>query len=707
MKKLLFVPIVLLLHFHSAAQDIKIYFHNIGYQAVIGTSSVFIQIAVTSTNPIASVTADIEGRDTALVYNEATTFYEGTISLTGLVSPDTVTLKITATDVLNNQQTASQPIIYDLRPVITLISPLNESVARPKITVKAKVDYYDSCILWIKFNTSQEIYLYKGKIKDSGEVTLDLSAYDGTVGILYVTIADRRGRGVNLALQNIYVESSPLLSEVYAADTLIMDFNYNKIFVRRDSSNHPTIIDIGTNERAEIPIDGDVDRNAVITPFGAIFNIDTDISPYYSIHEFNRGNLYDLGKTYASYFKTCGNYALWLDNVDFTSRVFFRDLSTLSTTKMPTDEVNSGDIAANGVMAYSAGLYAQKVFKYQNNNIVKLDDPSDNTSMYEPVTDGNYIVYTKADTHPSIYFYDGQSYTALGDIPYSSYYKTYPYLANNKFIAYSKSDSLFKSQAWLRDSLGNIKQQTFFKNGCGIEFLNADGDMMLKSNRRYLVLKSGETFEIGSSQFGTPYYRDSSWYISIGRMLYKINPSHVLPVKLLSFTAQKQGIGNLLKWSVAEDNNCNYIAIERSTDARSFYSIGKINVTSHGTLINYSYTDNNPAATINYYRLKIVDKDASFQYSEIKKVDNSVNFSAVISPNPAKASVDLKISSIGSFTGFIDIIDMNGRLIQSQKKLISSGISIHNFNITSLDKGIYYMRIKNGSNYVSLKFVKL
>ena len=195
---------------------------------------------------------------------------------------------------------------------------------------------------------------------------------------------------------------------------------------------------------------------------------------------------------------------------------------------------------------------------------------------------------------------------------------------------------------------GHYQTTDIFKNGCGIEFLNADGDMMLKSNRRYLVLKSGETFEISSSQFGTSYYRDSSWYISIGRMLYKVTQAIFYLLNCCLYRT-KQGLTNMLSWSVTEDNNCSYIDIQRSTDARSFSSIGKIDATSHGTISNYSFTDHNPAATVNYYRLKIVDKDASFQYSEIRKVDNSVNFSAVIYPNPAKNNLDLKISSLGSF----------------------------------------------------------
>ena len=337
-----------------------------------------------------------------------------------MVSPDTVALKVTATDVLNNQQAASQMIIYDLRPVIKLISPLNESVARPKITVKARADYYDSCILWISFSeTGYDNYIYKGKIKDSGEVTVDLSAFEGIVGVMHVTIADKRGRGVNLALQNIYVESSPLLSEVYAADTLIMDFNYNKIFVRSDSTKHPSLIDIGTNERTSIPVTEEIYYTAYVTPFGAMFSGSDSITHFGISFDFNNGNLYRLGDVGSNHFKTSGNYAVFLDeyNYSYGPRVYFRNLATLSNTKMPTHYVYTINIAEDGTMVYSAGEFAQKIFKYKNNSIVKLDDPSDNTSMYEPVTDGNNIVYTKADTHPSIYFYDGQSYTALGDIP--------------------------------------------------------------------------------------------------------------------------------------------------------------------------------------------------------------------------------------------------------------------------------------------------
>lgn len=708
MKKPLFLPLFFLLHFHAYAQEINIYFHNIGDLALIGTDHVFIQIAVTSTNSIASVTAEIEGRDTALVYNEATTFYEGTLSLAGLPANDTVALNITAVDVLNNKQTASRRIIYDLYPVITLLSPLNQSVARPLITIKAKVDYWDSCILWIKYNTSGEVYLYKGKMKDSAEVTLDLSAYNGIGAGMTITIADKRGRGSNIYVPYIYVESSPLLSEVYAADTSIMDFNYNKIFVRRDSTKHPAIIDIGTKERTTVPVDGDIHDKASITPFGAIFNFYNQTSQDYVVEEFNQGNIYQLSKNYSSYFWTKGNYVSWVDYVNSRYRIYFRDMSKLSQSELPpaNADVTTGDIADNGFLVYAAGNNMYKLYSYQNGIVTKLGDTSDNKSTYAPITDGNFVVYTKIDTTSLICLYDGQSHSVIGN--YNSYpYYTFPYLANNKFIAYIKPDSLKKNQVWLRDSLGITKQQTFFKNSCGIEFLNSQGDMMVNAGRRYLVLRSGETFEIGFSNFGKPYYRDSSWYVTIGRMLYKITPSHILPLKLLSFEAQKQGAVNTLAWSVTNDNNCSYISIERSTDARNFYPIGEINATSHGTLTNYNYTDNNPLPGANYYRLKIVDKNATFQYSAVREVDNTVNLSVLLFPNPTRNSFDLKVNSINTFDAFIEIIDMKGKVVFTQKKSISAGTSIHNFNIVGLNKGVYYLRIEGGSNRVNLKFVKL
>ena len=114
-----------------------------------------------------------------------------------------------------------------------------------------------------------------------------------------------------------------------------MDFNYNKIFVRSDSTKHPSLIDIGTNERTSIPVTEEIYYTAYVTPFGAMFSGSDSITHFGISFDFNNGNLYRLGDVGSNHFKTSGNYAVFLDeyNYSYGPRVYFRNLATLSNTK--------------------------------------------------------------------------------------------------------------------------------------------------------------------------------------------------------------------------------------------------------------------------------------------------------------------------------------------------------------------------------------
>lgn len=98
-----------------------------------------------------------------------------------------------------------------------------------------------------------------------------------------------------------------------------------------------------------------------------------------------------------------------------------------------------------------------------------------------------------------------------------------------------------------------------------------------------------------------------------------------LPIELLYFNAEQNNCNqNLLTWSTATESNNNYFQLERSNDGINFITLEKIMGSANSTSIKtYNYKDNQPESTINYYRLKQVDFDGSYTYSNITYVDNS------------------------------------------------------------------------------------
>jgi len=100
-----------------------------------------------------------------------------------------------------------------------------------------------------------------------------------------------------------------------------------------------------------------------------------------------------------------------------------------------------------------------------------------------------------------------------------------------------------------------------------------------------------------------------------------VNPGGIiLPVNIISLTAQLQGAAVALAWTSLNELNVAYYEVEHSGDARSFISMGRVAALNNGMpKIDYTFTDEYPGKGDNYYRIKAVDKDGSYKYTNIVK----------------------------------------------------------------------------------------
>jgi hypothetical protein len=151
-----------------------------------------------------------------------------------------------------------------------------------------------------------------------------------------------------------------------------------------------------------------------------------------------------------------------------------------------------------------------------------------------------------------------------------------------------------------------------------------------------------------------------------------------LPIKLLSFTATKDGNKNLLQWTTTQEINSNYFSVERSNDGISFTTLGIVNAKGNSVARTaYSFTDNKPNNGTNYYRLRMVNKDGTYTYSEIRTINDAINFSANIYPNPVQSSLTLNFnfSSGETMNTQIEIINNEGRIMLSEQMQLATGAS--------------------------------
>ncbi|MEL7122049.1 MAG: T9SS type A sorting domain-containing protein [Bacteroidota bacterium] len=175
-----------------------------------------------------------------------------------------------------------------------------------------------------------------------------------------------------------------------------------------------------------------------------------------------------------------------------------------------------------------------------------------------------------------------------------------------------------------------------------------------------------------------------------------------LPIELTFFTANPQDNQVLLNWQTATEINNDRFEVERSRDGGEFSPIAVIDGagTSYETK-NYAFTDVNPIGGISYYRLKQVDFDGTIAYSDIVSVlmNGEDRFIGEFFPNPSiTGSVNLDYVAVTDEPITIEVYDVNGRLVYSEKKEMALGANRMSFNFERLSKGVFTTRIQQGQN---------
>lgn len=161
-----------------------------------------------------------------------------------------------------------------------------------------------------------------------------------------------------------------------------------------------------------------------------------------------------------------------------------------------------------------------------------------------------------------------------------------------------------------------------------------------------------------------------------------------LPLTLQSFTATKANTKAVLKWITAQEIHTDKYIIEKSTDGISYIAIGMVKAAGNSTSdITYTFTDHTPVNGVNYYRLKMIDVDGKYTYSEIRTLTfESVGLSVSVYPNPVKDGIVYINTSAPC--NRIELRDISGRMIKTvnvqgiQNSLSLDGLSPGTYIIT-------------------------
>jgi hypothetical protein len=193
------------------------------------------------------------------------------------------------------------------------------------------------------------------------------------------------------------------------------------------------------------------------------------------------------------------------------------------------------------------------------------------------------------------------------------------------------------------------------------------------------------------------------------------NQNWALPVQLIYFAAVNDNNNAALTWATASEVNNAYFEIDRSLDGVTFDSIGQVagNGNSEVT-INYAYNDpdislyNSPVL---YYRLKQVDFDGNFTYSNIAAVnvaDVQQVFHIISTyPNPFSDHFSVAFFSPASQAVRMSVYDVRGALVSEETINAEIGMNVYTIpNPSHLASGFYTMNVSAGEKNFGIKMLK-
>ncbi|MEM9917578.1 MAG: hypothetical protein AAF990_05745 [Bacteroidota bacterium] len=205
-----------------------------------------------------------------------------------------------------------------------------------------------------------------------------------------------------------------------------------------------------------------------------------------------------------------------------------------------------------------------------------------------------------------------------------------------------------------------------------------------------------------------PPFGNGANFLTLGSTSDQFN---VLPVELISFTAHLEEDIVAVKWETSFEENNDYFAVEKSTDGMNFELLGTRLATGNNSVVSnyYKLEDTAPAGGYNYYRLKQVDKDGTFYFSETIAISIDNHSAPVLFPNPVKHNLHIYTNGWSRRSNVqVDIFDQGGERIFSRSYPIQTGtFQVSASDIEGFIPGMYTLILKSASDVHTMNFLKL
>jgi len=183
-----------------------------------------------------------------------------------------------------------------------------------------------------------------------------------------------------------------------------------------------------------------------------------------------------------------------------------------------------------------------------------------------------------------------------------------------------------------------------------------------------------------------------------------LNCSQALTVKLEYFSGIKTASGHLLSWSSSREVELKEYQLQHALDGAPYATIQTIGANGN-TNGKYNATHSNLLPGRHTYRLKMINEDESFEYSEVVSINEDVSGKIYVSGNPFKNYFFLSLPSRNTIS-LVRVTDVSGKIVFDQAVATGTSKTIRVEFEKELSPGLYFVQVVADGRQFVQKLVK-
>lgn len=192
------------------------------------------------------------------------------------------------------------------------------------------------------------------------------------------------------------------------------------------------------------------------------------------------------------------------------------------------------------------------------------------------------------------------------------------------------------------------------------------------------------------------WFKPFTSYTHVAMVINSCGACLALPLEWLTFKAEERNKQVELFWETQAEINNRGFEIQHSKDADNWQSIGFVEGTNR-PIGNYYFNHQPQSRGLHYYRLKQMDWDGAYDFSEVTSVKLNSNFAVNVYPNPVVNQLHVD----GLTTGALTIFTQQGQVVF--KSIMEEN---NTFDISDLPNGSYILTIETEGEQVVQQLVK-